>query len=324
MERSVKELLALFPGQGSQTVGMGRHLWEGYPSVAELFSQASDVLGYDLRRLCADGPLEELTRTDRAQPAIFVCSAAAWSTLALGGREKPATVLTLGHSLGEYSALVAAGHLGFAEALRVVELRGAAMWECGLRRPGVMMAVLGLEDGRVEEVCARLKGVWPANYNAPGQVVISGETAAVAEAGRLALEAGAKRVVPLQVSGAFHSPLMAEAATELAAALAEVTFRPSAGARFFSTTEVRFPEPDELKDVLVRQLTSPVRFTQSLQEVLPRVSYAVEVGPGSVLAGLARKAGRAPEVWGTGDQSALDATLSRLADAQLVSQEVGA
>jgi [acyl-carrier-protein] S-malonyltransferase len=302
--------LALFPGQGSQAVGMGRHLWEGSPVAAAVFEEAEDVLGFDLRGLCRNGPLEELTRTDRAQPAIFVCSVATWRVLWAAG-VSAAGVVALGHSLGEYGALVAAGHLEFGEALRVVERRGAAMWECGLRRPGAMAAVLGLEDGTVEEVCARRDDVWPANYNAPGQVVISGSAEGVAEAGRSALEAGAKRVVRLQVSGAFHSPLMSEAAAELARALEDVAILPSEGVRFFSTTEVRIPLVGELKDVLVRQVTAPVRFSQSLGVLAADAALAVEVGPGNVLSGLARKASPALEIVGTGDGQALEITIGR-------------
>jgi [acyl-carrier-protein] S-malonyltransferase len=313
--------LFLFPGQGSQSVGMGRHLWEHHPAAAELFEEAGDLLGWDVRGLCLGGPAEELTRTDRAQPAIFVCSVATWRVLASGGASGSAAwsaegvspVIAMGHSLGEYSALVAAGCLGFAEALEVVERRGLAMWECARRRPGAMAAVLGLEDALVEEVCAEVHEAWPANYNCPGQLVISGSAAGVALAGELALARGARRVVPLPVSGAFHSPFMAEAAEALADALASVTFAPPSGVDFFSTTEVRVPDASELKDLLVRQMTSAVRFAQSLETVLPQVAAAFESGPGNVLSGLVKKVDRSVVVAGTADAATLEAALLQLA-----------
>ena len=308
---------------------MGRHLWEHHPMAAEVFEEAEDLLGWDLRKLCSAGPLEELTRTDRAQPAIFVCSVATWEVLAAGMRgpaagsaENTSATIALGHSLGEYGALVAAGCLGFGEALGVVERRGKAMWECARRRPGAMAAVLGLEDVVVEQVCAEVDEVWPANYNCPGQLVISGSVAGVARAGELALVHGARRVVPLQVSGAFHSPFMAGAAKDLTGVLASVTFTPSTtGVRFFSTTEVRIPEAAELKDVLVRQMTSAVRFSQSLEAVLPEVGSALEVGPGGVLSGLVKKVARSVVVAGTADEAALQVALSRLATVDEGSRE---
>ena len=185
------------------------------------------------------------------------------------------------------------------------------MWECARRRPGAMAAVLGLEDALVEKVCAEVGEVWPANYNCPGQLVVSGSASGVGRAGELALARGAKRVVPLQVSGAFHSPFMADAAEELANVLTSVTFTPATGVRFFSTTEVRVPEAAELKDVLVRQMTSAVRFSQSLEIVLPVVGSALEVGPGSVLSGLVKKAGGSVAVAGTADEATLQVALSR-------------
>lgn len=304
-------------------------MWEHHPVATELFEEAEDLLGWDLRDLCSIGPLEELTRTDRAQPAIFVCSVVTWRVLAAAGilehvawpAESTSAAIAMGHSLGEYSALVAAGCLGFGEALRVVERRGTAMWECARRRPGAMAAVLGLEDVLVEQVCAEVQEVWPANYNCPGQLVISGSAGGVAHAGELALARGARRVVPLQVSGAFHSPFMAEAALDLASVLASVTFTPTTGADFFSTTEVRVPKTAELKEVLVRQMTSAVRFTQSLEKVLPEVGSALEVGPGNVLSGLARKVATSQLAAGTADEAALLAALGQQTTADERSRE---
>ncbi|GAB4254724.1 MAG: ACP S-malonyltransferase [Thermoleophilia bacterium] len=302
-------ILLLFPGQGSQSVGMGRHLWETYAAARDTFREAEDILGWDLRGLCLNGPIEELTRTDRAQVAIFVTSVAAWRVLDGRGLR---FLAAMGHSLGEYSALVATGQLTFADALRVVERRGRAMWACGKEKAGTMAAVVGLPDAQVEQICAAVAGVWPANYNCPGQVVVSGTPASVEKAGRLALERGARRVLPLQVSGAFHSPLVAGAAEELARVLEEVDVGPPARGRFFSTTEVRYPEPEEVKAVMIRQLTSPVRFTQSLQALAGDVAVGIEVGPGGVLAGLAKRVSARLPVYGTDTGSAFEDVLSHI------------
>lgn len=307
-ERTLSGTALLFPGQGSQVVSMGRHVWEAFPIALETFREAEDLLGWDLRGLCSDGPPEELTRTDRAQPAIFTCSVATWRVLEERG---VGFDVAMGHSLGEYSALVAVGHLSFADALRVVERRGKAMWACGERAAGTMAAVLGLDDEVVEQACEEAGEVWPANFNSPGQVVVSGSPAGVERLGKLVMERGARRVMPLQVSGAFHSPLVAGAAEELEQVLGEVRLLPAARGRFFSTTELRYPSVDDLRDVLVRQLTSPVRFTQSAQTALADVALGIEVGPGNVLAGLAKRVRRELPVVGTGDATDLEKAIER-------------
>jgi len=202
----------LFPGQASQQVGMGRDLWERYPEAKALFEEADAALGFSLSALCFDGPEEELRQTAVTQPAVFVHSVAAWKLLAALGAEPACTA---GHSLGEYSALVAAGALEFAEGLRLVKRRGELMQQAGAERPGTMAAIIGLDDAQVIDLCAQAAEagiVVPANFNAPGQLVVSGEEAGVARLGELASQAGAKRVIPLAVSGAFHSPLMEPAA----------------------------------------------------------------------------------------------------------------
>ena len=276
-------LLILFPGQGSQSAGMAEYLWE-YPLARETFAEASDSLGWDVGELCRHGTMEELTRTDRTQLTILTCSVAVWRLL----EERGVTfTVSAGHSLGEYSALVASGHLSFVDALMVVNERGRAMQACGEERGGTMAAVIGLDDLVLNEVCESVGDVWPANYNSPGQIVISGAVESVTRAGELALQRGAKRVLPLKVGGAFHTPLMAGAAEALTHALAHATFlaggRDDRGA-FFSTTEVRYPEAGELAEVLARQLMSPVRFTQSIEEILRGAGApdrALEVGPGA-------------------------------------------
>ena len=295
--------LILFPGQGSQAVGMAEYLWE-YPAAREVFAEATAVLGWDIGELCRHGSMEELTRTDRTQLAVLTCSVAAWRVLAEAGA---GFTTAAGHSLGEYSALVAAGNLVFADALHVVEARGRAMQACSDERGGTMAAVIGLDNEAVEQACASVADVWVANYNSPGQVVISGSIEGVHSAGEAATAAGAKRVVPLPVAGAFHTPLMAGAAEALSQALSEVTFSGGTG-NFFSTTEVRAPEGGELAEVMARQLMSPVRFSQSMEALLQRQeppAAALEVGPGAVLSGLAKRIARDLRVASTGDGESL-------------------
>jgi len=298
-------LLLLFPGQGSQSEGMAEYLWD-YPLARAVFAEAGDVLGWDVGELCRHGSMEELTRTDRTQPAVLTCSVAVWRLM----EERGASFsVAAGHSLGEYSALVATGHLDFADALRVVEQRGRAMLACGEEKGGAMAAIIGLDAEVAEQICASLSDVWLANYNSPGQIVISGSVESVAAAGRLAEARGAKRVVPLPVSGAFHTPYMAGAAEALAVALAQVEFHPGRGdRRFYSTTEMRYPEVEELAGVMARQLMSPVRFAPSLEKLL-RSSEApdrgLEVGPGNVLSGLVKRIARDFAVATTGDAESL-------------------
>lgn len=300
-------LLLLFPGQGSQAIGMGQHLWETFVVARDTFREAEDELGWDLRGLCLRGPIHELTRTDRAQIAIFVCSVATWRVLQARGLQFG---VAAGHSLGEYSALVAAGHLTFLDALRVVDARGRAMLRCGEERSGTMAAIVGLADEDVDQLTRDVSDTWPANYNCPGQVVISGTPEGVAAVGELARERGAKRVIPLQVSGAFHSPLVAGAAEELARVLGEVSIGPASHGRFFSTTEVRYPDASEIKDVMIRQLTSPVRFSQTIATLTHEAAAAVEVGPGGVLAGLVKRVASRFPVYGTDTGASLEDAFS--------------
>ncbi|MCJ7796009.1 MAG: ACP S-malonyltransferase, partial [Thermoleophilia bacterium] len=271
------------------------------------------LLGWDLRGLCLDGPIEELTRTDRAQPAIFVCSVAAWRVLEGSGVDFRVAV---GHSLGEYSALVATGQLDFAACLRVVELRGAAMYACGREHAGTMAAIIGLADEEVDTLCAEVGDVWPANYNCPGQVVVSGRPEAVEAASRLARERGARRTLPLQVSGAFHTPLVAGAARRLADVLDGVAIHAPARGSFFSSTELRYPETDDIKETMVRQLTSPVRFSQSMGMLLGSLTSGLEVGPGAVLSGLVRRSSGQFPVAGTGDAASMKDALRRLTNGE--------
>ena len=296
-------LLTLFPGQGSQAPGMAEHLWD-YPAARQAFAEAGDVLGWDIGQLCRTGAMEELTRTDRTQLTILTCSVATWKAFEAEGATFEVAV---GHSLGEYSALVATGHMSFADALRVVDVRGRGMQACAEQRGGTMSAVIGLDTEVLEEICGSLEDVWMANYNCPGQLVISGAVEAVAKAGELALEKGAKRVLPLPVSGAFHTPFMAGAAEALAEALAGVQFR-QGERRFLSTTESRYPKPDELAEVLARQLMSPVKFAQSMEALLAAPdapAEGLECGPGAVLTGLTKRIARDFKVASTGDAASV-------------------
>ena len=275
----------MFPGQGSQAVGMGCDLAAADPLMRRTFTEASDVLGYDLEQLCAEGPAELLGRTDRTQPALLTVSVGIFRLLRRDGLRFDAA---LGHSVGDYSALVATGAVEFGAAVRLVRRRGEEMLAAAERAPGGMVAVLGLSDEAVEGLCDGVDGAWPANFNSAGQVVVSGTSAALEALADLAAAAGAKRVVPLAVSGAFHSPLVASAAGPLRAELDAVGWRPPDPA-FFSATSLRF-ERDGLPELLQRQLVSPVRFSPAVN-ALRAAGYDafLEVGSGNVLSGLVKR-----------------------------------
>jgi len=294
----VKRLAVMMPGQGSQFVGMGRDLAAADARAAELFGRADDALGFALSRICWEGPEEELRRTENAQPAILLHSVVTWMLLPDAVRDS--AVAGAGHSLGEFSAYVAAGALSFEDGLRLVRRRGELMAQSGDERAGTMAAVIGLDPEGVAEACqvASVAGavVVPANYNAPGQIVISGDVAAVEAAMRAAEDRGARKVVPLNVSGAFHSPLMESAraglATELEAVrLNDPRFPVVANA---SAAEVR--TAGEAADRLVEQLTSPVRWVESVGSLAAaEPDLWVELGPGRVLSGLLKRIDRSQE-----------------------------
>ncbi len=289
----MRRLPLIFPGQASQSVGMAADLAAGAGPGGAFLREVDGILDEPLTRLMAEGPLDVLTQTRNAQPAILAHSVAAW--LELGERGVGPAVVA-GHSLGEFSAAVAAGALGAADALRLVRRRGELMYEAGLRRPGAMSAVLGLERARVEEVCADLPAdagtVVLANHNSALQAVISGDAAAVAAAAEPLLAAGARRVVPLTVSGAFHSPLLAEAAAEFAAELDRVAFRDPAVPLVANVDAEAVRTASELVARLKRQMTSPVLWHDVMARLLaaaPEAPLVLEVGPGQVLSGLARR-----------------------------------
>jgi [acyl-carrier-protein] S-malonyltransferase len=275
-----------FPGQGSIEVGMGREIVEAVPEARQVMEAASEACGLDLIRLCYEAELSELMQTEVQQPALVATSLAVLAALKARGIEPDFVV---GHSVGEFSALAAAEAMTVGEASALVRERGLAMAETARQRPGSMAAILGLDDPIVEQLCRRIIGVWPANYNCPGQIVVSGENPAVERCCVEAESEGAKRTIQLKVSGAFHSPLVAAAAERLRPALEKVRFNEPT-APFMSTVTAQIEPAQRIGKLLVDQLTEPVRFTQAARELIRGGAKTfVEVGPGNVLSGLVRR-----------------------------------
>ena len=281
----------VFPGQGAQFSGMGKDLYEKSPKAKELFEKANEILGFDISKIMFEGTDEELKQTKVTQPAIFLHSTIL--AACLGDDFKPDMVA--GHSLGEFSALVANKTLRFEDGLKLVYQRALAMQRACEQEPSTMAAILGLEDAVVEEVCASISGVVvAANYNCPGQLVISGTVPSVEEACLKLTEAGAKRALLLPVGGAFHSPLMEPAREELAAAIEATQFSAPICPIYQNVTAASVTDPEEIKRNLVVQLTAPVRWTQTMHSMLADgATEVIEVGPGKVLQGLFKKVDRA-------------------------------
>ncbi|MDG2432700.1 ACP S-malonyltransferase [Flavobacterium sp.] len=277
----------VFPGQGAQFTGMGKDLYENSALAKDLFEQANTILGFRITDIMFEGTAEELKETKVTQPAVFLHSVILAKTL--GADFKPEMVA--GHSLGEFSALVANGALSFEDGLKLVSQRALAMQKACEIKPSTMAAVLGLADNVVEEVCASIDGiVVAANYNCPGQLVISGETTAVEAACVAMKEAGAKRALLLPVGGAFHSPMMEPAREELAAAIEATTFSTPICPVYQNVTATAVSDANEIKKNLIIQLTAPVKWTQSVQQMIADgATLFTEVGPGKVLAGLIGK-----------------------------------
>lgn len=276
----------VFPGQGSQFSGMGKDLYESSPQAKEMMERANEVLGFRITDIMFEGSDEELKATKVTQPAIFLHSVC--QALCTG---LPAPDMAGGHSLGEFSALAAVGAIDFEDALRLVSARAEAMQKCCEKVSGTMAAIIGLPDSAVEEICAKAGGiVIPANYNSDGQVVISGEKEAVEKACSLMKEAGARRALPLNVSGAFHSPLMEPARAELAEAIERTDVRKPVCPVYQNVTALPETDPERIKQNLLLQLTSPVKWTQSVRNMMhDGATVFKEIGPGTTLQGLIKR-----------------------------------
>ena len=283
----------VFPGQGAQFTGMGKDLFDNSELAKSLFKQANDSLGFDITRIMFEGEKEELTQTKVTQPAIFLHSVILAKVLDSQFKAD----MVAGHSLGEFSALVAANYMTFEDGLKLVYNRALAMQKACEQNPSTMAAILGLEDKIVEEVCHSINGVVvPANYNCPGQLVISGSNEAIAEACQKLTDAGARRALQLPVGGAFHSPLMEPAQIELAAAIESTPFKEGDCPIYQNVTAKAETNPEEIKSNLIKQLTASVKWTQTMQQMQEDgLSSVTEVGPGKVLQGLFKKMDRALE-----------------------------
>ena len=299
-----------FPGQGSLEEGMGREIAEAMPAAMDVYRVGSEATGMDLAQLCFEAPLSELVETEVQQPTLVATSLAILAALRVEGIEPDAVV---GHSVGEFAALAAVGAMGTGDAIGLVRERGLAMAEAARQRPGAMAAILGLEDEQVETLCRKILGVWPANYNCPGQIVISGESDAVEECCAEAESLGARRAIRLKVSGAFHSPLVARAADRLKPAIDLIRFADPV-APFMSTVTAKFEPAARFGALLVDQLTAPVRFTQAAGGLVKEgVTTFVEVGPGTVLSGLVKRIDRSVRTLSVNDLASLERAKHALA-----------
>ena len=307
----------VFPGQGSQSLGMMGGLAQNHPEVRATFDATSDVLGYDLWSLVQEGPRERLDETQQTQPAMLAAGVAAWRAWQAAGGRSPD--LVAGHSLGEYSALVCAGSLDFAAALGAVSARARLMQAAVPRGKGAIAAVLGLDDTAIGEICTHASGpdgeqVWAVNYNAPGQVVVAGHAGAVARAAALAAERGARRVIPLPMSVPVHCRLMEPAASSFRTVLSDIEFR-RPGIDVVHNADLKcHSHPDEIREALVRQLTRPVRWAATIEVLRDAgVRTLIEAGPGRVLTGLARRIDRSLGALSLHDPGHFDEALTRLA-----------
>ena len=302
----------VFPGQGSQYVGMGKEIYENFAEAREIFGEAAQELGYDISKLCFEGPEKELNKTFNTQPSILTVSIAI-SRVLLSKGIKPSVVT--GHSLGEYSALVAAEVLSFRDAVRVTERRGRLMQEAVPEGKGLMAAILGLERDKIDDICLSLHSGYasPANYNSPGQIVIAGEKQAVEEAMRLAKEEGAKKVVALSVSVPSHCTLMAEASERLAELLDGIEFKSPQISLVNNSDAMFLNDRDSIKQSLIRQLSNPLLWEDSIRLIAESgIDTFIEVGPGKVLSGLIKRIEHSAKVLNVEDMKSLKITLAAI------------
>jgi len=297
----------VFPGQGSQSVGMGRDLYDNFDAAKAVFEQADEALGFPLSRLCFEGPEDELRQTINAQPALvtvsFACLKAAQDVL--GGNELLPPAFVAGHSLGEYTALAAANVLDFAATVSLARERGRLMYEAGLRKPGGMVAIIGLDEISLVEVCGETN-TWIANINCPGQIVISGAKENLTKAIGLAEAKGAKRIIPLQVSSAFHTSLMQTAVDGMAEILATLSFREPVTPIIANTTAQPLASAESIKKELLNQLCNGIQWQRSIEYMVDNgVTTFIEIGPGKVLAGLIKRTNRDVKTLNIGDAQAI-------------------
>jgi [acyl-carrier-protein] S-malonyltransferase len=299
----MSKIAFMFPGQGSFEAGMGKDVAEAVPEAMAVYDAGSESSGMDLKELCFNSPVEALVETEVQQPALVTTSLALDAALRSRGI---APSFVVGHSVGEFSALGSAQSISIRDAIAIVRHRGIAMAAAAKEHPGSMAAILGLADEAVESLCHKIAGVWPANYNCPGQLVISGETLSVDEACVEAEREGARRAVRLRVSGAFHSPLVARAGEVLRPAIEKVHLAEGRAA-FMSTVTAKLEDAQRYRELLIAQLTAPVRFTQSARALINHgVTTFVEVGPGNVLSGLLKRIDRSVRVLSVRDLESLD------------------
>ncbi|HET7515522.1 MAG TPA: ACP S-malonyltransferase [Gaiella sp.] len=292
-----------FPGQGSLEAGMGREIAEAVPEAMDVYRIGSEATGMDLAHLCFEAPLDELVETEVQQPTLVATSLAILAAVRKAGLEPD---IVVGHSVGEFAALASVGAMSEGEAIGLVRERGLAMAAAARERPGAMAAILGLEDHLVETLCRKILGVWPANYNCPGQIVVSGENEAVEECCAAAESLGARRAIRLKVSGAFHSPLVGQAGRALKPAIERIRFSDPVKP-FMSTVTAKIEPAQRLGALLVDQLTAPVRFTQAAGELMRGgVTTFVEIGPGSVLSGLVKRIDRGARTFSVNDLASLE------------------
>lgn len=304
----------VFPGQGSQYVGMGRDLWENFDEVKALYEEASSAVGYDVKALSFEGPKEELNKTFRTQPCLLTASIAAHTVLTLRGI---APHVVAGHSLGEYSALVAAGAIPFKDAVEITEKRGQFMQEAVPEGKGLMAAIIGLGRVKMDEICLSVESgyVSPANYNCPGQIVIAGEKAGVEEAMKLAKEAGAKRALPLAVSAPSHCALMISASDRLEALLNTIEMGEPAVPLVNNADAMFLVNAGKIKISLIKQLNSPLLWEDSIRNIVNKgVGTFIEVGPGKVLSGLIKRIEPEAKILNVEDMASLEKTLQLFKD----------